>query len=356
MTYRFPIYLVLITFLTACSGPAYYQQAISGHWKLIHSRQDIQSLLNNPATSPELAANLKTASQIKSFAQSTLYLPANGSYSSYVEVDGDALVWNVVATKEFSLQAKKWCFLVAGCVPYRGFFKQQKAKASAARLHNRGMDVVVSPAVAYSSLGWFRDPLLSTMFSGSDIRLATYVFHELAHQRLYIKNHGSFNESYASFIEQAGLQVWLEFNQRQDELQTWQQLQTVSKDFTNLIGEIRKQLYDLYHTNKTETVKRQQKATIFRLLASSYEILVTERWHDKRYYATWFEDPPNNAKLALYDTYEGSNCAFQGLLDQAKGDLRQFHRLAEQKSKLPYKQREKWLKQKCVSIAPQGNL
>ncbi len=123
-------------------------------------------------------------------------------------------MWNVVATGEFSLEPKKWCFPVAGCVPYRGFFKQQKARESAARLAGKGMDVIVSPATAYSSLGWFNDPLLSTMFSGSDTRLAAYLFHELAHQRLYIKHDGLFNEGYASFVEETGVRAWLELNQQ----------------------------------------------------------------------------------------------------------------------------------------------
>jgi predicted aminopeptidase len=340
--------LTLFLFLTACSGPGYYLQAVSGQWKLMHSRQDIQSLLDNPATSSELAADLVAAEQIKAFARNNLDLPSNGSYSSYVEVDGDALVWNVVATEEFSLEAKKWCFPVAGCVPYRGFFKQQKAKDSADHLRKKGMDVFVSPAAAYSSLGWFNDPLLSTMVSGSDIRLAAYLFHELAHQRLYIKGDGVFNEGYASFVEETAIKLWLEFNQRQDELIQWQRLQNASKDFQKLIGEVRSDLTGIYQTDKPETIKRQQKAEVFHSFSDSYEQLSVEKWNGKRYYASWFEGPVNNARLALYNTYEGSHCAFQELLDQAKDDLPEFHRLAEQKSRLQIADRAVWLKRTCA--------
>ena len=299
MISRVTIYIVLIAFLTACSGPGYYLQAAAGQWRLMHSRQDIQSLLDDPATSSELAADLLAAEQIKAFAESNLDLPGNGSYSSYVEVDGEALVWNVVATEEFSLEAKKWCFPVAGCVPYRGFFKQQKAKDSAAQLRKKGMDVFISPAAAYSSLGWFNDPLLSTMVSGSDIRLAAYLFHELAHQRLYIKGDGMFNEGYASFVEETGIKLWLESRQRQDELLHRQRLQNASKDFQKLIGEVRYDLAVIYHTDKPETIKRQQKAEVFQSFSDSYEQLSTEKWNDKRYYASWFESPVNNARLAL---------------------------------------------------------
>lgn len=352
MIARFSIYLFLFAFLTACSGPSYYTQAISGQWKLMHARQDIQSLLDNPATSPELAAHLQAAEQIKAFASNSLYLPANGSYSSYVEVDGEALVWNVVATEEFSLEAKKWCFPVAGCVPYRGFFKQQKAKDSAARLRKKGMDVIVSPAAAYSSLGWFNDPLLSTMAAGSDVRLAAYLFHELAHQRLYIKGDSLFNEGYASFVEEAGIKAWLESSQRQGELLQRQRLQNANEDFHELIGEVRKELADLYRTDQPETRKREQKAAIFRSFSNSYEQLSAEKWNGKRYYAAWFEGPANNARLALYNTYQGSHCAFQGLFDQAEGDLQEFHQLAEQKSLLQKEERENWLQQTCPGIAP----
>ena len=356
MILRFLICLVLISILTACSGPAYYLQAASGQWKLMHARQDIQSLLDDPTTEAALAAHLNTADQLKEFAQSKLDLPGNGSYSSYVEVDGDALVWNVIATPEFSLQAKKWCFLVAGCVPYRGFFKQQKAEISATRLRNKGMDVIVSPAAAYSSLGWFKDPLLSTMFSGSDIRLAAYLFHELAHQRLYIKDDSFFNEAYASFVEENGVRAWLESSQRWDDLQKWQQLQNVGTDFTELVRQLRGELTALYRTNEPDTAMRDQKAEIFRSFLESYEQLSAVKWQGKRYYAAWFNEPLNNARLALYNTYEGGRCAFQQLWDSAGGNPKEFHRLAKQKSRLQKDQRQEWLKQTCISIAPQAKL
>ena len=348
--------LLLVLCLTACSGPSYYLQAMSGQKKLMKSRQDVQSLLNDPATPAGLASQLKTAEQIKKFAQAELGLPIDGSYNSYVEVEGKALVWNVVATGEFSLQPKKWCFPVAGCVPYRGFFERQKAQESADRLSQKGMDVIVSPAAAYSSLGWFNDPLLSTMFSGSDSRLAAYLFHELAHQRLYIKNDGLFNEGYANFVEEAGVRSWLQFNQRPDELQRWQQLRVVSRDFSRLAGKTRTDLVVLYQSNKNDAAMRQQKTEIFTALEHDYQQLSDEKWQGKRYYSSWFREPLNNARLALYNTYEGSHCAFQGLWEQSGGNWQKFHRLAEQKSGLQKDERREWLKQTCPEIAPQGDL
>jgi predicted aminopeptidase len=356
MIFRFSIVLLLVFFLAACSGPGYYLQAVSGQWKLMHARQDIQALLDDPATSPELAEQLQAANQIQAFAQSVLDLPGDESYSSYVEVEGDALVWNVVATEEFSLQPKEWCFPVAGCVPYRGYFKRQKAEQSATRLHNKGMDVLVSPVAAYSSLGWFKDPLLSTMLSDSDVHLASYLFHELAHQRLYVKGDGLFNEAYASFVEKTGVKAWLESSHRHDDLLRWRQRQEASKDFTELIGDVRKQLTDVYFSDQPDTVKRELKADIFDTFFRSYEQLSIEKWQGHRYYDSWFEPPPNNAKLALYTTYESGLCVFQKLLDSANNNLHEFHRLAEQKASLQKAERKEWLQQRCSVIAPQDNL
>jgi len=342
-------FLGLSFFLLACSGPAYYLQAIQGQWKLMHARQDIQALLVDPESTSELVDNLQTAEQIMVFASAELGLPAGGSYTSYVELNRDALVWNVVATSEFSLQAKKWCFLVAGCVPYRGFFEQSKAENSATRLRDKGMDVLVAPAAAYSTLGWFSDPLISTMFTGPDTRLAAYLFHELAHQRLYLKDDGQFNESYASFVEEIGLQSWLALKQRQDELVSLQQGRIARKQFSLLVTDLQGELNDLYQSDQSDTLKRNLKSAAFDAFSLSYEQLKEHSWHGKRYYASWFDVPLNNARLALFSTYEGGQCAFQGLLDQARGNLLEFHQLAVQKSKTDKDERQQWLNQPCAS-------
>ena len=338
--------------LSACSGPGYYVQAISGQWKLMHARQDIRLLLDDPATSAELVVQLQTANQILTFAETTLDLPANGSYSSYVELEDNTLVWNVVATKEFSLQPKKWCFVVAGCLPYRGFFKKQKAEDSATKLRNKGLDVYLAAAPAYSTLGKFKDPLLSTMLTGSDIRIAAFLFHELAHQRLYITDDGQFNENYASFVEETGVQTWLEAVERQTELQDWQQLQTASSEFNSLIGDVRENLSKLYSSNAGDIEKRKIKAQLLQGLSASYEQLKTDKWDGKDYFSSWFAEPLNNAKLALYNTYEGGQCAFQNLYAGTRGDMREFHRLAEQQATLPKDERRIWLEQPCNFSPP----
>jgi predicted aminopeptidase len=355
MIFRALSILGLSLFLVACSGPAYYLQAIKGQWKLIHARQDVQMLLDSAGSTAALVEDLQTANKILVFAENELGLSADKSYTSYVELDADALVWNVVATKEFSLEAKNWCFIVAGCVPYRGFFEQSKAETSAMRLRNKSMDVLVAPAAAYSTLGWFQDPLLSSMFSGSDARLAAYLFHELAHQRLYMKDDGQFNEGYASFVEETGLRAWLILNQQQDELKNWQKGQMARTEFSLLVAEVQEELGNLYRSDQSDAIKRQAKAAAFKAFSLSYEQLRETNWHGRGYYASWFEEPVNNARLALFSTYEGSHCAFQGLLDQAQGDLQVFHQLAVQKSRTEKDERQRWLNQPCSSITSTDN-
>ncbi|GMR15252.1 MAG: aminopeptidase [Gammaproteobacteria bacterium] len=348
--------LALVLSLTSCSGPSYYAQAISGQWKLMRAAQDIQSLVDDPGTSPELVLQLEAARGILVFAESALDMPANGSYSSYVELDGNALVWNVVATEEFSLQPKKWCFVVAGCLPYRGFFVRQKAEDSSAKLRNKGMDVYLAPAAAYSTLGKFKDPLLSTMFTGSDLHIAAYLFHELAHQRLYVKGDGQFNESYASFMAETGMKTWLEFTGRQAELQQWQVLRNAGKEFNSIIGDLREDLARLYSSSRSEPEKRTMKVAILQGLVQSYDQLRKDKWDDQDFFSGWFVEPLNNARLALYTTYEGGQCAFQRLLTRAEGNLQEFHRLAEQQANLPKDARRKWLKQTCAAIASASKL
>lgn len=322
----------------------------------MHARQDTRALLNNPDTPVELTTQLETARQIIEFAETSLDLPANGSYASYVQLDAEAITWNVVASKEFSLQPKKWCFPVAGCLPYRGFFKQQKAEKSAAKLGKKGLDVFVSPASAYSTLGKMDDPLLSTMFTGSDVRLAAYLFHELAHQRLYVKDDGRFNENYATFVEKAGVQAWLAASQRQAELQQWQKLNRVEEEFADIIRQVRDKLGSLYQSNDSEAYMREQKVVILHGLTQSYQQIVTERWQGQDYYSGWFEKPLNNARLALFNTYEGGNCAFQSLMKQASGNMVTFQTLAETQAKLHKDEREKWLNSSCPVVAPAAKL
>ena len=350
---HFQLVLLLTASLmvVACSGPGYYLQAASGQWKLSHARQDIRKLANDPDTPAQLLEQLNTATDIIQFAADQLDLPANGSYSSYVDLKRDAVTWNVVAAPAFSLTPKRWCFLVAGCFPYRGFFNQAKAGRSAQKYIRKGWDVYIAPATAYSTLGKFNDPLLSTMFKGSDVQLAAYLFHELAHQRVYIKDDGRFNENYASFVESSGIAAWLEATSQPDALEHWLHMQKIGIDFSQLIDDYRHKLARLYQSDQPESTMVRQKSLLLNALQGDYQKMVENRWKGQDYYATWFNKPVNNARLALFDTYDGGRCAFGLLFEKAQGNMVEFNELVRKHSKLPTQERNKWLNQTCPVVA-----
>ena len=357
---RIAVLLPACLALAACAGPGYYFQAASGQLKLMRARQDVAQVLADPQTDPALAARLQTAQDILDYAGHKLGMPADGSYSSFVRTGQPAVVWNVIAAPEFSLDARKWCFPVAGCVPYRGYFDERKAREFAGRMRSRGFDVSVQGATAYSTLGWFSDPLLDTMLQGDDARLAGTLFHELAHQRLYVKGDTGFSEAYASFVEAAGVRLWLTENRQDAFLEDWVRAQQAVAQFRQLQAQTRDRLQALYRSGWAVTEMRAAKHGIFDDMSAEYEMLVTREWGDRNYFAGWMREHRNNAALALYREYHQGFCAFEALFEQAGSDFRNFHRLAEEKAGLRAEQRAEWLYDNCetgeAAIAPAGDL
>ena len=317
----------------------------------MRARQDISEMLENPNTEPGLAARLETSRDILEFAENSLDLPAGDNYSSYVETGRTAVVWNVVAVPEFSLAAKKWCFVVAGCVPYRGFFKREEAEQVAARLRSKGLDVAVSPVTAYSTLGWFRDPLLDTMLHGSDMQLAATMIHELAHRRLYIRGDTPFNEAFASFVEYGGVLDWLQTTGGKDAQQQWVSGRKARDQFYQLLAQSRRRLSGLYASTLGETEMRRAKQQIFTALKSDTLQLEKEQWGCRDYFGFLFASEFNNAKLILFNSYEGGICAFSALFRLAGEDFFEFHRLAGLRAELERGKRQAWLAQSCPGIA-----
>lgn len=207
----FPRLVVLVAMsllLSVCSGVSYYAQAVSGQAELVVHRRAISKVLRDRATDPALAARLRMAEQARHFASETLALPKNRSYTSYVALDRPYVVWNVFATPRFGTEAIPQCFPIAGCVAYRGWFHESDAQQYAKRLESDGNDVWIGGVPAYSTLGWFADPLLSSMLRWDDDQLVGTIFHELAHQLVYVKGDTTFNESFASFVQREGLRQW----------------------------------------------------------------------------------------------------------------------------------------------------
>jgi len=351
------LFLAITVFhLAACAAPSYYAQAISGHRELMRQRKDIAEILDSGSASPELAQRLELAVEIRAFAVAQLHLPDTGSFTQFVETGREAVTWNVVAAPEFSLTPKRWCFLVSGCVPYRGYFKLQDAERFAARLAADGFDTAVSPVVAYSTLGWFDDPLLDTMFRYGDEQLAAVIFHEMAHQELYVSGDALFNESYASFVEETGLRLWLEKSGRENRLPDWLKLQHAGAQFNELLQETRAQLSAIYASGQPEENLREAKLAAFETLRTDYRSLVAEQWDGHSYFAALFARELNNASLALVNSYRGGSCAFAALYREAGRDMARFQQLAAAKARLGKEQRRTWLDQPCEVIASGGDL
>jgi len=342
--------------ITGCAGPSYYAQAMSGHFRLMRDREDIVQILSTENVDPELAQDLELANELREFAISQLELPNSGSYRQYVKTNQSAVTWNVVAAPEFSLEPRQWCFMVSGCVPYRGYFKHEAAENFADKQARDGYDVTVSPAVAYSTLGWFDDPLLDTMFQYDDEQLAALIFHEMAHQQLYVKGDTAFNEAFASFVEETGVKLWLEAAGSSEQLAGWRQLQKASLRFNALLLDTRESLYHVFASSLTEPEMRGRKSAIFNELRQDYRELVQEEWNGRSYFESWFSRELNNARFALMSSYHGGACAFEKLYRLAAGDMAGFHQLARDKAQLNKEQRSAWLNQPCEVIASSRDL
>lgn len=336
--------------MSGCSPLGYYGQAIGGQLDILARTRPIAELLNDsPAEGgdtlrlePVIKARLSTILQIRDFATQTLALPDNNSYRVYAHLDRPQVAWNVVATPEFSFKPKTWCFPVAGCVPYRGYFSEIRAQRFGARLKREGLDVRVAGVAAYSTLGWFTDPVFSTLMRRNDADLAGLIFHELAHQRLYLPGDAAFNESFASVVEAEGVRRWL---QQRGDLRTyelWQHDQSRQREFVELLHKYRMRLEALYASGLTESAMRETKAQIFQALRAEYVDLRT-RWSGYAGYDAWFAQDLNNAHLAAVGLYQRHVPAFQMLLERSAGDMTAFYRDARALRRLPEAERNERL-------------
>ena len=197
-----------VALLGGCTLP-YYWQAAAGQMELLGKRTPIEAVIANPQTSAQTRDALREVLQIRQFAVAELGLPENGSYATYVDIGRDFVVWNVVAADQFSVDPRTWCFPVAGCVSYRGYFNESSARRSAARLEADGLDTAVAGATAYSTLGYFADPVLNTMIAGPRLHLAELLIHELAHQKFYVRDDSDLNEAFATAVAEYGTRRWL---------------------------------------------------------------------------------------------------------------------------------------------------
>jgi len=331
-----------------CSTVGYYSQAVTGHFKLMNARQSVDDLLADEQTDPDLKSKLQTLVDAREFAVSELLLPENDSYSTYVETGRRAVTWNVVATPEFSMQPKIWCFPVAGCVSYRGYFDLRQAEHYAADLAENSFDVSVGGASAYSTLGWFDDPILDTMLRGGEIRYVGTLFHELAHQVLYVKDDSNFNEAFASFVEQEGVRLWLAKQDQAADISEYDASLARGRDFGDLLKVTRLNLLKLYSTDLSEAEMRQGKEDVFAQMQTDYEALKVE-WGGYKGYDGWFRRGLNNARLVAVATYQRLIPAFSAMYDEAGGSFLLFYTLAKTISELPSEERQRRMSQYLIS-------
>jgi predicted aminopeptidase len=332
--------------LTGC----YLLQAASGQMEISAKREPIADVLADSATPPPLRSRLEYVAAARDFASRELGLPDNDSYRSYADLGRPYVVWNVFAAPEFSVEPRRWCFPIAGCVVYRGYFSEDAAQRYASRLRRRGDDAAVGGIAAYSTLGHFKDPVLNTMLGWSDAQLAGTLFHELAHQVVYVPGDSEFNESFATVVEEAGLERWLAARQRGQELVAWREQRERQAQFISLLLKARDKLRTLYESALPDDEKRSRKQYEFGELKLAYQRLKQE-WNGYAGYDRWFDRTLSNAHLVSAATYYGCVPGLQRVLSEAGGDLPRFYEEARRLARLDQDSRALAV---CGAVSPPG--
>ncbi len=313
---------ILVIMLILPLHGCYYMQAASGQWEVLRKREPLSEVIAAADTDAILKSRLELLSDARDFSVAVLKLPDNDSYRTYTELSRDYVVWNVFAAPEFSLQPKAWCFPVAGCVNYRGYFKEQAANAEAQRLAAAGFDVYVGGVSAYSTLGKFDDPILSTMLRYDDTQLVATLFHELAHQLIYVKGDTAFNESFATVVEEIGVNRWLSQRRQLDQLTEYRQRRAVSQSIMNRVELARNELDVIYRAQRTTEEKRVAKRVRLQQLASK---VATELRSANRDASGWEGVVLDNARLIPLALYQNWVPAFRVLLSACEQDIDCFY-------------------------------
>lgn len=293
--------IALSSSLCSCALP-FYWQAIGGQWELLRKRTPIEDVLSDPNQDEHVRAALGKVPMIRRFAVEELGLPPNESYKTYVDLGRDYVVWNVIATDEFSVSPKRWCYPFTGCVAYRGFFRPESAERFRETLERNGLDTYLAGATAYSTLGYFADPILNTMLVGGEQYIASVLFHELAHQRLYVKDDSGLSEAFATAVEEYGMQRWLEAYGSEEAVASYQRRTLYRAQFAELVARQQNRLRDIFARPVSPEAKRLAKEQAYATMRDEYEAL-KDSWGGASDYDRWFAQPLNNAMLASVATY-----------------------------------------------------
>ena len=330
--------LAVLLALSGCETLSFYAQAVGGQLELMRRAQPLAGWISDPATPPALRRRLELAARMREFASRELALPDNGSYRSYAELGRPYVVWNVFAAPEFALRPVQSCFPIAGCVTYRGFFARDDAERYGAKERAGGLDVFSYGVPAYSTLGWFDDPLLSTFIHYPESELARLIFHELSHQVVYVKGDTTFNESFAVTVQDEGVRRWLESEGRGAELGAFREAEARQAQFVAMIEDARGRLARLYAEPLAPAAMRAAKRAEFARLAERYATLKA-RWGGFAGFDRLMRDP-NNALLASISAYSKLVPGFRRELAAVHGDLGAFFARVKALARLPKAERD----------------
>ena len=331
--------LLALAGLCGCAPLRYYAHVGRGQLALLAQREPIARAVDDARLDQALRERLRRAQAARRFASDHLELPANRSYTSFVQLDRPFVTWSVFATPEFSVEPITHCFPIAGCVAYRGYFDKALAEREARRLAAQGDDTALRGVAAFSTLGWFADPIVSSMLRGDDDALDGVIFHELAHQKVYVRDDSAFNESYASFVALQGLREWHAANGLPAPVSTAEH----DRAFTRLVLDLRERLRTLYATAPGQATLRERKREEIDAFRTRYARLRDTEWGGDTGYDAFVAAPINNASLVPFGLYDRWLDAFATLFAQGGADWSVFHASVHALGGLPPAQRERRL-------------
>lgn len=324
MTFLFAS-LALLLALCGCESCRFYGQAVRGQWQMLTAPQPIADFLASTNTPAKLRTQLELVLRVRKFAERELHLTANRHYLNYADLGRRYVVWNIYAAPEFSLEAHRWWYPFVGSLKYRGYFSEQSARDYAAKLKTGGLDVHVGGVEAYSTLGWFPDPVLNTFIDREEDELAELLFHELAHQKVFVAGDTDFNEAFATAVGREGVRRWFRAEQKPEALAKYEAGLGHETDFSRLIFQTRDELTALYiRTNLPPETMRTEKVAAFERLRASYGVQ-KQKWGGRGEYDRWFAKELNNARLNTISTYYELVPGFAALLKKQDGELEKFY-------------------------------
>lgn len=336
---------ILLTTVEGCTTLSFYTQAIVGQTSLLWQRKDIKLIIDDPATDEHTREKLELVVRVLAYAEHELSLPVDDAYSTYVATGNPYIVWNVFAAPEFSLEMELSCYPIVGCVSYQGYFKEEGAQRFASGLRDQGRDVFVGGVAAYSTLGWFSDPVLDTFLVRSDINIARLLFHELAHRVVFVPGDTQFNESFATAIEESSLQRWLADRQKQVEFEDYLDSKKRRSQVLMLINTTRSKLAVNYASGENDDRRRVKKQQLIDQMRVEYKLL-KQSWEGEQDFQYWMESDVNNAKLGTIADYNAWVPAFQQILMENGNSLELFFAAVELLAAMDKQERDEYLGKK----------